>query len=355
MTRYISLFSMLVTLHLTAATELPANPVKADPGMEAGQWSTEPWSNSGSIEKQSVNDQKIMQVLYTGGKNDKAAFKHLTNFGLNPKGKIKLHVYTAEEQPPQVAIALSTTPAYKWHESKWRDLKKGWNALEFDVGTSDWKTEAAGWKFTVPVAPLNDIRAVDFIVFNKDKTGVMYVQGWSYDADEAGDKVKTFIQDMLSEDASKRELAEKALVAIGRPALEALHQIADVDRPEVLLRAASAIRQIEKIPEEKPADPTILQAIEKQKEEQSFDETRRRAEYTLRGIDTELQRLKSLFKDAQDEVQQGRKQVGELKFTDDTKKKDFGGTLDSLDKLLKEVEGVIKIEPPPKKEEPKKK
>lgn len=352
MLRSLPLIAVFLALPL-AANEIPLNPVKAEPGMEVGQWSTEPWSNSGSIEKQTVKDQKVMQVLYTGGKNDKAAFKHLTNFGLNPKAKIKLHVYTAEDQPPQVAIALSTTPAFKWHESKWRDLKKGWNALEFEVATNDWKTEAAQWKFSVPVAPLNDIRAVDFIVFNKEKTGVMYVQGWSYDADEAGEKVKGFIQDMLSEDASKRELAEKALVAIGRPALEALHQITDIDRPEVLLRAASAIRQIEKVPEEKPADPTILQALEKQKEEQSFDDTRRRAEYTLRGIDTERQRLQALFKDAQEEVAQGRKQLGDLKFTDEAKKKDFGETIDKLEKLLKEVEGLIKTEIPMKKEEAK--
>src|SRR5205823_11870024 len=66
------------------------------------------------------------------------------------------------------------------------------------------------------------VRAVDFIVFNGDKSGVIYVQGWTYDADENGEKIKTYIQDIQSEDASRRELAEKALVAIGRPALEAL-------------------------------------------------------------------------------------------------------------------------------------
>src|SRR6185295_14118132 len=211
MSRFILLSAVLFSFRLFAAAEVPANPAKAEAGMEVGQWSNEPWGNGGTIEKQVVQEQKLMQVLYTGGKTDKAAFKHLTSFGLNPKGKIKLHVYTAEEQPPQVAIAVSTTQAYKWHESKWRDLKKGWNALEFDVFSNDWKTEAAGWKFTVPVAPLDDIRAVDFIVFNKDKSGVMYVQGWSYDADENGEKTKEFIKDMLSEEASKRELAEKAL------------------------------------------------------------------------------------------------------------------------------------------------
>jgi hypothetical protein len=234
-------------------------------------------------------------------------------------------------------------------------LKKGWNALEFDVSANDWKTEKSGWKNSVPIEPLSDVRAVDLIVVNGDKTGVLFVQGWGYDPDEVGEKIAGFIKDIQSEDASKRELAEKALVAVGRPALEALHQIADIDRPEVLLRAASAIRQIEAIPEEKPADPTILQALEKQREQQSFDDARRRCEYTLRGIDTERLRLQGLFKDAQEMVVQGRKQLGELKFTDEEKKKDFGETLDKMDTMLKEIEGLIKVEVKPAKPEMKKK
>jgi hypothetical protein len=345
MTRTVFLIAGVVFCFRAAGADIPPNPVSSPPGMEVCQWSIEPWSNSGSIDKQTANGQKLLQVLYTAGPKDKAAFKHLTCFGINPKGKVRLHVYTAEEKPPQVAIALSTTAAYKWHESKWRDLKKGWNALEFEVGANDWKTEASNWKFTVPVAPASDVRAVDLVVFNGEKTGVLYVQGWTYDPDAIGEKIAIFIKDVQSEDAEKRELAEKAMVAIGRPALEALHQIADDERPEVLLRAASAIRQIEAIPEEKPADPTILEAIEKQKEEQAFDELRRRCEYTLRGIDTERQRLQSLLKDAKEMTAEGRKHLTELKFTDETKRKDFGATLDKMEALLKEIETQMKAAP----------
>lgn len=328
----------------TSAGDIPLNQAKPASGMELCQWSVEPWSNSGSVERLTSNGQKLIQFLYSGGKNDKAAFKHITQFGLKPQGKIRLHVFSHDEKPPQVAIAISTTAAYKWHESKWRDLKQGWNALEFDVDSNDWKTEAAQWKFSVPVAPLNDVRAVDFIVFNGEKTGVVYVMGWTYDLDATGEKIAEFIKDMQSEDAEKRELAEKALVAIGRPALEALHQIADDDRPEVLLRAATAIRKIESVAEAKPTDPTLLEAIEKQKESQGFEETRRRAEYTLRGIETERQRLQSLLKDAQAEAVEGRKQITTLKFTDEDKRKEFTDTLDKIDAMLKEIEPLTKIE-----------
>ena len=287
MLRFSLIYSTILLAVNAFCVDIPANPVHVESGMEVGQWSIEAWGNSGSVEMQPAGGLKALQVLYTGGAKDKAAFKHLTNFGLKPKGKIRLHVYSGEEKPPQVSIAVSTTAAYIWHESKTFDLKKGWNVLEFDVSSPDWKTEKSGWKYAVSIEPLADVRAMDILVMNADKSGVLFVQGWNYDADEIGEKVSGFIKDMQSDDASKRELAEKALVTIGRPALEALHQIADIDRPEVLLRAASAIRQIEAAPEDKPTDPTILQALEKQREAQTFDDARRRCEYTLRGIETE--------------------------------------------------------------------
>jgi hypothetical protein len=339
----ISLLFLITLLSLNAcAIDVPLNPVKTAAGMEVGQWSIEAWGNSGAVEVHTDNGQKMLQVLYTGGTKDKSAFKHLTSFGLKPKGKIRLHVYCVEEKLPQVAIAVATTAAFQWHESKSVQLKNGWNALEFDVSSNEWKTEKSGWKYAVSVEPLDQVRSMDIIVMNGDKSGVLFVQGWSYDADDVGEKVAGFIKDLQSDDASKREIGEKALVAIGRPALEALHQIADIDRPEVLLRAASAIRQIEGTPEEKPTDPTILQALEKQREEQTFDDARRRCEYTLRGIDTERQRLQSLIKDAQEMAVQGRKQLTELKFTDEAKRKDFGNTLDKMETMLKEVDGQVK-------------
>ncbi|MEI6233835.1 MAG: hypothetical protein WCT04_12325 [Planctomycetota bacterium] len=349
MLRISFVLAAIVLMTNALAADIPPNPVKADPGMEVGQWTIEAWGNPGAIETQTSGLMKVLQVLYTGGPKDKSAFKHVTHFGLKPKGKIRLNVYSSDEKPPQVAIAVSTTPAYKWHESKVADLKKGWNALEFDVGSTDWKTEKSAWKYGATIEPLSDIRAMDIIIMNGDKSGVVYVQGWSYDADEAGEKVAGFIKDLQSDDATKRELAEKALVAIGRPALEALQQISDIDRPEVLLRAASAMRQIQATPEEKPTDPTILEALEKQREAQGFDDARRRVEYTLRGIDTERVRLQNLFKDAQTMVGEGRKQLGELKYTDEEKRKDFGDTLNKMEKMLKDIEGLVKIEVTPAK------
>ena len=43
-------------------------------------------------------------------------------------------------------------------------------------------------------------------------------------------------------------------------------------------------------------------------------------------------------------VVQGRKQLGDLKFTEEQKRKDFTETLDKMEKLLKDVDGLIKMD-----------
>jgi len=310
-------------------------PVK--PGVERGAWSLEAWGNSGSADKYVIGDHKLLKLIYTGGEKDKSAFKHITCFGVAHNAKLVMHVYAPEDNPPQVGLALSTTPAYIWHESKPVDLKKGWNKVEISAANRDWKTATSEWKFTTAIEPRDDVRAIDIVIYNGNKTGVLYVLGLQYDPDARGEKIAALASKMRSEEPDARAEAEKELVAIGRPAMEALFQLADDERPEVLLRAASALRQIEAIKEEPPPDPKIRAELEKQREEQSFDESRRRAEYTLRGLDNERIKLLGLLKDAHTELLQGREELKMLKFVDEEKRKSYTQTLDKMDAALKEL------------------
>jgi vacuolar-type H+-ATPase subunit I/STV1 len=164
----------------------------------------------------------------------------------------------------------------------------------------------------------------------------------TFDLDETGKKVAALIVDLQSDDVEKRALAEKALVEIGRPAMEQLYLVADDDRPEVLLRAASAMRQIEDIPEELPTDPALRAELEKQREEQRFDEARRRAEYAMRGIDNERARLFSLLKDAQAELAVGKLELTQLKYVEEEKRKSYADTLAKIETALQECEILLK-------------
>lgn len=342
-------FVLLFLLNAAAlsAGDIPAAPLNIT-GMERGSWSLEPWGNSGSADKVVTPAQKLLKLIYTGETKDKSAFKHLTYFGIKPGGKVTLQVYSSEEKPPQVGIALSTTIAYRWHEAQPLDIKHGWNTLEFSVAGSNWKSEASNWEYKVPVAPIDDIRAIDIVIYNGKNTGVLYVQSLKYDLDERGEAIAKSAKQLQSEEVDDRVLAEKALVAAGRPAMEALYQLADDERPEVLLRAASALRQIEEAEEELPKDPKLRDELLKQKEEQRFDESRRRAEYTLHGLENERIKLLTILKDAQAEAAIGQGAIEQLKYVDVEKRKAYAETLQKLDATVKELQ-LLMIE---KKKDP---
>src|SRR5205823_10119866 len=104
---------------------------------------------------------RLLKLIYAADDKDKAAFKHLTCFGLAYTGKVRMWVYAPKDNPPKVGLALSTTLAYIWHESKAVDLKKGWNKVEFAVNVPDWKTAITEWKFTTAIEPRDDVRAID--------------------------------------------------------------------------------------------------------------------------------------------------------------------------------------------------
>ena len=54
-------------------------------------------------------------------------------------------------------------------------------------------------------------------------------------------------------------------------------------------------------------------------------------------------------------VVEGRKQLADLKFTDEEKRKDFTETLDKMDKMLKEMDVQLKTDVKPDKPEELKK
>jgi hypothetical protein len=336
--------ALAVVLTATApAMDVPPNPDNPKPGMERCAWSLEAWGNTGTVERGSTDARKLLKLVFGGGTKDKTAFKHLTCFGIDPAGKISFHVYSDDEKPPQLALALCTTGAYQWHESKIVDLKKGWNKLAFSVGEKVWKTEASGWKFAVPVASIDDIRAVDVLLFSGEKQqGAVYLQGLQYDPNDVGKKLAAALVDLQSEDIDKRGAAEKAVVAFGRPATEALYQIEEDDRPEVMLRAASALRQIEAEPEKLPEDPAKRAEIMKQKEENSFDDLRRNAEYTLHSLETQRARMLGFMKEAAEEASNGRSQLDQMKYVDPDKRKTYLDTLEKIDGMVKELRPLIK-------------
>jgi hypothetical protein len=328
----------------------PIPPEKIEPGIERGAWSMEAWGNSGAADR-TLNAPRMLKVSFIGGEKDKTAFKHLTYFGIARNGKIRMQVYAPIDKAPAIALALNTTQLYEWHESKTFTLKQGWNTIEIPVEERVWKTKGTNWEFKARVEPQEEIRAVTLLIYNGKESGALYVYGLHYDPDVLGERILGLAQKMKSEDHEEREQAEKDLVAIGRPAMEVLMQLADDERVEVMLRAASAIRAIEKMNEPEPPDPKIRAELAKQREEQRFDEARRRATYALENMVSHRARMLQLMQDAHKELLAGCEEAAQLQLLEPEKKKAYLETLDKIEANLKELDGVLKT---PKPEEPKK-
>jgi hypothetical protein len=348
--------ALLVAASLIAAGEIPALPDAPPPGIERGAWQVENWGNGGAVEKVTLDNQKLVKLSYKGDKKEKAAFKHPTAMGIDREGKLRLNVYSDDDKPPQLAVAIITTRGFRWHESKPVDLKKGWNKLEFAIGLKEWKTQTSDWKYTVPVEPADDVRAILLLVLNGDKAGALCIQGLSCDPDENGKKAALLIKDLQSDNAELRLKAEKGLVAIGRPATEALHQLPEDAKPEVALRAASVLRQIEMLPEEMPLDPAARAEVEKKLEERRLDEARRRVDNSLRNFDNERIKLGAMLREAQNELAQGRVELEGMKNLDAEKKKAYEDNLTKLETIIKDTETLLKalpvLEPKPKPKPP---
>lgn len=337
-------------------TEVPENPAKPKPGIESGSWSLESWGNSGTSEKWSQKERSALKLIYTGGEKDKTSFKHLTYFGADAAGKASLHVFVPPdcEKPPQAGIAVSTTAAYIWHESKTTALKPGWNQLDVPLGSPHWKTQKTKWEFSAGIEHIGEIRAVNLIVHNGAETGWLLVEGLRFDPDETGRKVEKYIADLLGEDFAARATAEEELIKIGRPALEALYQIKNTDRMEIILRAGALLRKIEAQQEELPKDnPELKAQILKQREEQFFEEARRRADYVLKGIQTEREKSLKLIKEAQEELARGKLEFEKLEFTAEADKTAYKTLLTDLERYSKALTEATALLPDPVEEKKK--
>ncbi len=116
-----------------------------------------------------------------------------------------------------------------------------------------------------------------------------------------------------------------------------MNQLTDDERPEVLLRAASARRQIEAIKEPPPPDPKIRAELEKQRIEQSYEEARRRTDYTMQSLNNERAKIIGMLKDATAELAQGKKDLEKMGDVDPEKRKVYEALLEKLDAAVKEL------------------
>lgn len=159
----------------------PAPPPNVSSGIENGVWAVEKWGNPGTAVW--LGDKKVLRLGYTGGDKEKIVFKRTEKYDLSQNGGLRLFVYASDDQPPAVSVALTTTDAMTWHESRPVSLKQGWNLLQFSASSTDWKTEGTKWAFSTAVAKPNDVRALSLVAYNGKASGELYVAGLRFELD----------------------------------------------------------------------------------------------------------------------------------------------------------------------------
>jgi hypothetical protein len=319
---------------LFAAEGLSPPPEKAARGLERGAWTVEAWGNPGVAQQAAADGRTVLALSYEGGTKDKTAYRRAVSIGAAADGKVRAFVFAANDGAPPVSIVLATGAEAVWHETKPTVLRKGWNALEFSIGANDWKSPASNWRFEIPVAHPEDIRALSIVVYNRDKSGTLQVLGLACDPDESGRKIAALITDMRSDDAGKRERAEKELVLRGRPAIEPLSQLGDGERPEVLMRAAAVIREIE-ASLQAPAAGNAGDA-DAQRGKQAVENAKRRVAETLAGLAAERAKLEATLADAKAELERGRGLLLEMRAANPEEAAAYARLLDKLEAALKE-------------------
>ena len=236
------IFTVFLIANGLGAVEIPELPESSKPGMELGKWVAESFGNKGSAEFVESNHCQFLQLNYRSGDNQKTVFRHDTFLKLPQKAKLRMRIHAG--QPVKLSIALSTTKDFVWNESKLFELKEGWNKVECQVSSMDWKSEASHWKNTSAVASPDEVRAVDLVVYNGDKSGDLYVVNMQYDLDEQGNEIKKHIDALRSDDPQKSLSASKALIELGRPSIEMLNQLKLGSSEKVSRRAEETLKTI---------------------------------------------------------------------------------------------------------------
>ena len=237
--------------------KIPPSTAKAEQrrGLEAGWWAPEPNSNPATLSTvvaEEQADNRLLRMDYKGGVSDKSAIKKQTGFAIADNGKVRALIYSAEENPPSISIALVTGADFAWQETETTKLKKGWNEVSIDASAKVWKSKATEWKNEAPLVAQNDVRAIALNVYNGQNSGALYLDAIQVDRGDSTTEIEAQIQKLS--DAAAREEAEKALIKSGRAAIESLNLFLETCTDKDAI--ASATKVLEKV----GAKPVVVKA-----------------------------------------------------------------------------------------------
>jgi hypothetical protein len=158
--------------------------------MEDGGWRVEPWGNTGEIFYVTVGKEgdRLLKIDMLKGPKDKLAVrkKLLTEESdLTKRPLLIFDAYNNTDAPLNMAIAVVTSPGWKFYESKQIALPpRQWRqGLTVDLSAKDFKSEETNWNYTSPVQNLKSTIQILylkstiqilFLIYHGDKAGSIF-------------------------------------------------------------------------------------------------------------------------------------------------------------------------------------
>ena len=167
------------------AAEAPAKPAAVSDGFEARGFDVESpqWSNPGVVKVVTITgDQgsnQVLEVAYAAGDKDKTGVKRaLRGVAVGEASDLALYVFNRDEHPVRLAVALKTGN-YVYHESRSVIVPVGkeFQEIRFPLRGKDWKSQASNWAHSAEVADLEDIKELQFLIYNGKQTGSLLLDG----------------------------------------------------------------------------------------------------------------------------------------------------------------------------------
>ena len=169
----------------TPATTETAKPVAVSDGLESRGFTVESpqWSNPAEVKvisivgEQSTN--QVIEIAYRAGDQDKAAVRRpLRGIAVGENGELKLYVFNRDKHEVRLAVALKTG-AYVYHESRSLTVpvSEPWQEIRFAMRAKDWKSLASSWAHSAEVADLEDIKELQFLIYNGKQSGTLLLDG----------------------------------------------------------------------------------------------------------------------------------------------------------------------------------
>ncbi len=160
--------------------------VAVNDGMEARAWEGESVQYFNGCDPQIVKlsegTNQALRLSYHAGDKEKAAAKRpLRGISVKDSGTLDFYANNPGDKPVRLSIALKTGN-YVWHESQAVEIPPGktWTEVRFNLLEKNFKTEGSGWTFTVPVADLDKVEELLFLIYNGKNEGELLLDGIAF-------------------------------------------------------------------------------------------------------------------------------------------------------------------------------